>query len=172
MDVLFYIAAGVATAATAMVVTRTNAIHALLYMIVSLLAAGVVFFSLGAPFAAAMEAIVYAGAIMVLFVFVIMMFNLPGEAERQQERGWLGRWSWVGPASMASILAGEMLWAILKAPAAQMASAIVTPVEVGRTLYSQYLLAVELASTLLLAGLVGAYHLARPLKPAAKHGGS
>ena len=62
--------------ATVMMITRLNAVHALLYLIVSLLAVAVVFYTLGAPFVAALEVIIYAGAIMVLFVFVVMMLNL------------------------------------------------------------------------------------------------
>ena len=67
---LFYIASAVALAATILAMTRANAIHALIYLIVSLLAIAVIFFLIGAPFAAALEIVVYAGAIMVLFVFV------------------------------------------------------------------------------------------------------
>ena len=73
---LFYVAATVALVATVLAMTRTNAIHALIYLIVSLLAVAVIFFLIGAPFAAALEIVIYAGAIMVLFVFVIMMLNL------------------------------------------------------------------------------------------------
>ena len=66
----FYTAATVALVATVMAMTRANAIHALIYLIVSLLAVAVIFFLIGAPFAAALEIVIYAGAIMVLFVFV------------------------------------------------------------------------------------------------------
>src|SRR6185437_12702985 len=76
MAVIFYIAAAVAIAATILTITRVNPVHALLYLIVSLLAVAVVFFVMGAPFIAALEVIIYAGAVMVLFVFVVMMFNL------------------------------------------------------------------------------------------------
>ena len=62
--------------------------HALLYLVVSLLSVALIFFMLGAPFAAALEVIVYAGAIMVLFVFVVMMLNL-GPQTAAQERQWL-----------------------------------------------------------------------------------
>ena len=76
MEVAFYIAAIVAIVSTVLTITRLNAVHALLYLIVSLLAVAVVFYALGAPFVAALEVIIYAGAIMVLFVFVVMMLNL------------------------------------------------------------------------------------------------
>ncbi len=76
MELTFYIAAAVAVVATVLMLTRLNVVHALLYLIVSLLGVAVVFYVLGAPFVAALEAIVYAGAIMVLFLFVVMMLNL------------------------------------------------------------------------------------------------
>ena len=87
MEIAFYLAGLIAVAATIRVITHTNPVHALLYLIVSLLAISAVFFSLGAYFAAALEIIVYAGAIMVLFVFVVMMLNL-GNVQ-QQERDWM-----------------------------------------------------------------------------------
>ncbi len=75
MTALFYIAAAVAVLSTLMVVTRTNLVHALLYLVISLFAVAVVFYTLGAPFVAALEVIVYAGAIMMLFLFAVMLLN-------------------------------------------------------------------------------------------------
>ena len=72
----FYVLSLVAIWASLRVVTHANAVHAILSMIVSLLAVAGIFFILGAPFAGILEIIVYAGAILVLFVFVIMMLNL------------------------------------------------------------------------------------------------
>lgn len=95
MEFAFYFAAGVAVLATLRVITNSNPVHALLYLIISLLAISMTFFSLGAPFAGALEIIVYAGAIMVLFVFVVMMLNL-GPAVVEQERKWLTPGIWVG----------------------------------------------------------------------------
>ena len=88
MEFAFYICGLIAILATLRVITHTNPVHALLYLIISLLAISGVFFSLGAYFAGALEIIVYAGAIMVLFVFVVMMLNLGG-SEIEQERQWL-----------------------------------------------------------------------------------
>ncbi len=84
VNILFYITAALAVLATILVITRANAVHSLLYLIISLLAVAVIFFLLGAPFVAVLEVIIYAGAIMVLFVFVIMMLNLGRQAERQK----------------------------------------------------------------------------------------
>ena len=103
MIVLFYVAAVVAVFSTVMVITRLNAVYALLYFIVSLFAVALIFFLLGAPFIAALEVIVYAGAIMVLFVFVVMLLNL-GQQAVEQERQWLQPGAWVGPSFLATIL--------------------------------------------------------------------
>lgn len=159
MTVLFYASAIIAILSTLMVITRTNIVHALLYFIVSLLAIAVIFFTLGAPFAAALEVIVYAGAIMVMFLFVVMMLNL-GQVTQDQEKAWLVPSIWVGPTLMAIPLLVEVLYAI-NLNKAEMAHTAVEAKAVGAALFGPYVLAVELASMLLLAGLVGAYHLAR-----------
>ena len=80
MEAAFYVAAAVAIVSTVLAITRLVAVHALLYLIVSLLAVAVVFYTMGAPLVAALEVIIYAGAIMVLFVFVVMMLNLGAQA--------------------------------------------------------------------------------------------
>src|SRR5512133_953502 len=95
-----------AAAAAVLVITRRNAVHALLYMVLNLLALALAFVLLGASFAAALQVIVYAGAIMVLFIFVIMMLNL-GEAAVAQERRWLGDGVWRVPTLLCGLLALE-----------------------------------------------------------------
>ncbi|MBM4201610.1 MAG: NADH-quinone oxidoreductase subunit J, partial [Gammaproteobacteria bacterium] len=85
MLLLFYTAAAVAVISTALVITQLNAVHALLYLILSLIASAVVFYLMGAYFAALLEVIVYAGAVMVLFLFVVMLLNL-GQRTIEQER--------------------------------------------------------------------------------------
>ena len=157
--VFFYIAATVALMATVMAMTRPNAIHALIYLIVSLLAVAVIFFLIGAPFAAALEIVIYAGAIMVLFVFVIMMLNL-GEEGDARERGLLHPKIWAGPALLSLMLFSELLYMISTVDG-PVSSGVVTAKEVGLALFGPYVLAVEIASMLLLAGLVGSYHLGR-----------
>jgi NADH-quinone oxidoreductase subunit J len=164
MALAFLIPAIVAVLATARVVTCTRAVHALLYLIVSLLAVAIVFYVLGAPFAAALEALIYAGAIMVLFVFVVMMLNL-GEEAAQRERQWLAAGTWIGPAILAAILLAQLLVMLWRGAVSGAVAAVVGPREVGALLFGPYLLAVELASMLLLAGLVAAYHLGRQEEP-------
>jgi NADH-quinone oxidoreductase subunit J len=160
MNILFYLSAVVAVIATFLVITRTKAVHALLYLIVSLLAVALIFFILGAPFAAALEVIIYAGAIMVLFIFVMMMLNLGG-VTAQQESQWLKPGIWWGPALLCALLALELLYFFAVSKAQFLSGAQVPPKQVGIALFGPYALGVELASMLLLAGLVGAYHLGR-----------
>ncbi|SHL84613.1 NADH dehydrogenase subunit J [Nitrosospira sp. Nsp11] len=159
MEFTFYLSGAIAVAATLMVITGLNAVHALLYLIVSLLAVAIVFYVLGAPFAAALEVIIYAGAIMVLFVFVMMMLNL-GKAAAAREQDWLTPGIWAGPAVLASLLLAELGYIFAQGGTAAGAVAV-TAKEVGIALFGPYLLGVELASLLLLAGLVGACHLGR-----------
>jgi NADH-quinone oxidoreductase subunit J len=157
MELIFYIAGAVAVISTILMLTRSNLVHALLYLIVSLLAAAVDFFVLGAPFAAALEAIVYAGAIMVLFLFVVMMLNI-GRHAAETERQWLTPGIWTGPVILASVLMIEVLY-LARTASASLGTGATGPKEVGIALFGPYMIGVELASMLLLAGLVGAYHL-------------
>ena len=160
MNILFYVAAGVAVVSTLMVITRLNAVHALLYLVVSLLSAGVIFFALGAPFVAILEVIIYAGAIMVLFVFVVMMLNL-GEPAVQQESQWLHPSMWIGPGVLLTILLVELVYMLVAGPHQPVGAASIGAKQVGIVLFGPYVLGVELASMLLLAGLMGAHHLGR-----------
>ena len=168
MSIAFYLGAVVALIATVLAITRRNAVHALLYLIVSLLAVAIIFFTLGAPFIAALEVIIYAGAIMVLFIFVVMMLNL-GPASTEQESRWLKPSMWIGPAILATLLLLELAYMLSSGETRSFAAITVTPKQVGLALFGPYLLGVELASILLLAGLVGAYHLGRRDRDKAKY---
>ncbi len=160
MNVTFYTAAAIAVLSTAVAITRTNTVHALLYLVVSLLAVAVVFYVLGAPFAAVLEVVVYAGAIVVLFVFVVMMLNM-GEAATLQESRWMKPSGWVGAAVLALVLLVELGYVLAGADRKVLSGPAVGPEQVGMALFGSYLLAVELASMLLLAGLIAAYHVGR-----------
>lgn len=163
MNIVFYIASAIAIISTIMVITRTNAVHALLYLILSLLSVAVVFFVAGAPFVAALEIIIYAGAIMVLFTFVVMMLNTGAEAIAQ-ERKWLTAGIWIGPGLLSFLLLGLYMLVITSSPVTPAGTEMITPKLVGVSLFSKYLLGVEIAAMLLLAGIIGAYHLGRQKK--------
>ncbi|MEQ7869077.1 NADH-quinone oxidoreductase subunit J [Chromohalobacter salexigens] len=161
MEIAFYLSAVVAVLATLGVITGTHPVHALLYLIVSLIAVALVFFALGAPFAGALEVIVYAGAIMVLFVFVVMMLNL-GESTAQQERAWLRPRTWLGPAVLSGVLLLVLLTSLIGADVGgRIHGDTLTAKAVGTLLFGPYLVVVELAAMLLLAALVAASHLGR-----------
>src|SRR5512133_753 len=102
MNVIFLIAGVIAVASSIMAISNRNAIHALLYLIISLLSVSVIFYILGAPLVAALEVIVYAGAIMVLFIFVVMMLNIGMEEE--SEKKWLHPGMWIIPSLLAAAL--------------------------------------------------------------------
>lgn len=160
MNTILYVTGCIAVIATIMVISRANAVHAVLYLIVSLFAVAILFFILGAPFAAALEVIIYAGAIMVIFIFVIMMLNVNKETVAK-EKEWMAPAGWIGPAILSAVLFSELIYILTKSSMRQINAAVVGPKDVGMSLFGPYLLGVELASMLLLSGLVGAFYLGR-----------
>ena len=164
---MFYFAAALAIVASLKVVTGKNTVHSLLYLVVSLLAVAVCFYLLGAPFAAGLEVIVYAGAILVLFVFAIMMFGLGVDetvnAPQSHAFGLSNIRLWFGPCFIAILLLVQLIFAIDNSVVQEkLTSNIIDAKQVGILLYGPYLLAVEIASFLLLAGLIAGYHFAKP----------
>jgi NADH-quinone oxidoreductase subunit J len=157
MNVFFYIAAAVAVISTGMAISGRNAIHSLLYLILSLLAVSVIFYLLSAPFIAALEVIIYAGAIMVLFIFVTMMLNIG--LEREAEKKWLRPVMWIIPSILAAALLADLIFALKDMQAVTSDKEAILPKQVGISLFSTYLLGVEIAGILLMAGVIGAYHL-------------
>jgi NADH-quinone oxidoreductase subunit J len=161
--ITFSIAATIAVVATIMVITRYNMIHALLYLVVSFLAIAIVFYVLGAPFMAALEIIVYAGAIVVLIIFVIMMLNLKQESV-DQEKKWLTPAVYVGPAILSVVLLAELIYMIANTNTGPQPESMLDAKQVGISLYGPYVIGVELCGILLMSGIVGAYHLGRQKK--------
>ncbi len=155
MSVLFYVSGVTAVISALLVVVQTNAMRALISLIVLLLSIASIFFTLGGPFAAALQIIIYAGAIIVLFVFVVMMLNLGSEAERR-ERDWLGSVLWILPVFLAAILLIQFI-VTLASHETSRGALVITPKAVGISLFTDYLIGVELASILLLAALIAAY---------------
>ncbi|CAL1517580.1 NADH-quinone oxidoreductase subunit J [Chitinophaga sp. MM2321] len=163
MDTAFYIAAAIAVLTTLRVITCYNIMHALLYLVVSLLSVAVVLYIYGAPFMAVLEVIVYAGAIMVLIIFFVMMLNI-GVETAEHEKAWLKPRIWIIPGVLCLVLLGELLYLVMqnRQPATEIL--VVNPKEVGMALFGPYMIAVELTGILLMAGIVGAYHLGRQHK--------
>ena len=159
---IFYLLAIILLASTILAITRRQAVHAIVYLIISFIATALIFYLLGAPFLALLEVIIYAGAIMVLFLFIVMMLRLePGDRGRGAA---LTQWA---PATVLGgvtlVLAAVMVFTQpdsrtpLKALTA-------SPLELGRFLFQKYWFHVELASFLLLIALVGALYLGRQEK--------
>jgi NADH-quinone oxidoreductase subunit J len=160
MNMAFYIAASIAVVASLLAVTRRQAIHGLLYLIVSLLSLAVVFFVMGAPFAAALEVIVYAGAIMVLFVFVVMLLNLESDINKKKSHRLFLR-LWLGPAVLSLLLLAEFSYLLASGAPTELSGYSIGPKSVGLSLFGKYALGTELVALLLLGGIIGAYHLGR-----------
>jgi NADH-quinone oxidoreductase subunit J len=155
--IAFALASVVALASTFMTVTRRNAVHALLYFILSLFSVAVIFLVLGAPFAAALELIVYAGAIMVLFVFVVMIIGA-GEVGTKPS-------AWIGPFLLGLPLFAAIALLVLSGSDGSQARTVVGSKQVGFALFGPYVLGAEVTSFLLISALVGAFHIGRGGKP-------
>jgi NADH-quinone oxidoreductase subunit J len=157
--VLFIIAGDVAVAATLLAIVSRVTLHALLYLAISLIAVAVAFYTLGAPFVAVLEVIIYAGAIVVLFIFAVMLIapEVRAGAEGQARRE---AWSWLGAGALALVLLGELVYVVAVGPSVSAGGKTVGPTAVALSLFGPYALGVELASMLLLVALVGARHLA------------
>ncbi|HKK57147.1 NADH-quinone oxidoreductase subunit J [Marinobacter sp.] len=169
MELAFYLSGLVAVLATVGVIFGTSPVHAVVYLIVSLIAVALVFFALGAPFAGALEIIVYAGAIMVLFVFVVMMLNLGRDSDRDQTLRQPRHW--IGPSVLALVLLGALFTLISQGGVGQAIDGeLLTARAVALIMFGPWLMVVELAAILLLAALVTASHVGRRSNPVRKRG--
>lgn len=162
MDIIWYITAAIAFISSVMAIKNKNAIHALLYLILSLLSVSVIFYLIGAPLVAAFEVLVYAGAIMVLFIFIVMMLNVGMQEEH--EKHMLTPRMWIFPAVLAASLFVIFIYVISSFHPEKTEQGTIGPKQVGIALFTTYLLTVEIAAMLLLAGIVGAYHLGKQRK--------
>ncbi|HEY5975780.1 MAG TPA: NADH-quinone oxidoreductase subunit J [Geobacteraceae bacterium] len=156
-QLLFYILAAVAVIATGFAITEKHPVHAIVYLVTSFFALAVVFYLLSAPLVAVFEVIIYAGAIMVLFLFVIMMLDLghPDKAWRPHLREW-----W--PALLlGGIVAGAVLTLATTTPANGPAGPTPDIKAFSQALFQKYGVAVEIISMQLLFAVVGALYLGR-----------
>jgi len=157
-EVIFYLTAAIAVMASGAILLLRHPVHAALYLIVTLLALALLFFMLGAPLVAALQVMLYAGAIMVLFLFLMMVMNL------RPEPGWhiplpAG---WQMPALLALLLWLEIFLLLVGSPMGGTDRAlIIGPKAVGAALFGPYLLVVEAAAVLLLAALLAVLYLSR-----------
>lgn len=163
MELVFYTCSFVAVISTLLVIIQKNAVYALVYLIISLLSVSSIFFIFGAFFAGALEVIVYAGAIIVLFVFVIMMLNLDQEHDFQEKK-YLKPIVWIGPSILSLILFFSMTYVVFFVNKKEMNVSIIDIKDVGINLFGPYLLLVELSSLLLLSALIVVFHIGKENK--------
>jgi NADH-quinone oxidoreductase subunit J len=175
--ILFYLFGAIAVITTLFMVVQSNPVHSVLLLIGSFIGLAGLYVLLDAPFVAVIQIIVYAGAIMVLFLFVVMLLNAPHEEAGSPEVTESGA-SRVAGAFLAAILAGEVAWALSRSrvllDTAEMASdaeAVSVP-EIGYRLYHDYAFAFEATSILILVAMVGAVTLAGRYRGSRKNAGS
>ena len=163
---LFWIFAAVMVCASVLVVGQRNPMYSVLLLIVSFGALAGLYILLGAPFVAAIQIIIYAGAIMVLFLFVVMLLNVPTEEPSGSDRA--GPLGGAGPRRfgvvLAVVLVAELFWALTRLQTSPLPSGEAQDTSVlaiGRRLFTEYTFAFEATSVLILVAMVGAIVLAR-----------
>jgi NADH-quinone oxidoreductase subunit J len=167
---LFYLFAAVAVGSALMVVGQRNPMHSVLWLIVTFVALAALYVQLDSPFAAVTQIIVYAGAIMVLFLFVVMLLNAPREdVPSPYGPSYVSltagpRWMFVG---LTVLLVLELGWALSRLtpqtfPAEPQAAQAVSSVRaIGVSIFTDHVLAFEATSILILVAMVGAVVLAK-----------
>src|SRR5882672_3274232 len=170
-SILFYLFAGVAIVASTLVIGQRNPMYSIMLLIVSFGALSGLYVQLDAPFVAMAQIIVYAGAIMVLFLFVVMLLNAPQEDAAEWDRTHPLRRPGIARvgALMAGLLVIQLAWALMRASALVQApvgargdvAAISSVRALGVVLFRDYVFAFEATSILILVAMVGAVVLAR-----------
>src|SRR5438874_2592072 len=157
----FYLLSGLALVSGTLVITRKNPVHSALALIVALLAQAGLYLMLYAPFVAGVQIILYAGGIMVLFLFVIMLVNVDRSIKEEQFNK-----QWIAGLLAALALGGLFVFVYVKGKAlfpdrvAQMPEQSNTQ-QIANLLYGQYMFAFEIASLLLLVAIIGAVVMAK-----------
>ncbi|MBV8054072.1 MAG: NADH-quinone oxidoreductase subunit J [Deltaproteobacteria bacterium] len=162
---LFFSLAMLAILSALGVILQANPVHCLLGLAINLLDIGLLFIGLGAVTIGFLQIIIYVGAIMVLFLFVIWLLNLQAEGLR----GYLGL-KFFGAIGAAALTAELAVIFLRQAPISRLVTASATQSSIsnlGQALFSDYLIAFEVTSILLLAAVVGAIGLARRIPPSA-----
>jgi NADH-quinone oxidoreductase subunit J len=168
---LFYGLAALAVVASLWVVLGRNPMHSVLMLIVSFAALAAIYITLDSPFAAVIQIIIYAGAIMVLFLFVVMLLNAHKEdGDERAESPGASKPLYAG-AALAVVLAGELVWALMRTGnagdgtlaggAAPDAGSIGSVRNLGLLLFTDYAFAFEVTSILIIVAMVGAVVLAK-----------
>ena len=163
--ILFYVFGALAIATSLLVVVQSNPVYSVLLLIGSFLALAALYVLLAAPFAAVIQIIVYAGAIMVLFLFVVMLLNAPREEALKARMAESGTARLFG-AILGVAFVGELVWAIRRSEATLAIDAaadrgrVWSISQIGQMIFRDYAFAFEATSVLILVAMVGAIALA------------
>jgi NADH-quinone oxidoreductase subunit J len=159
--------AAVAVLGALLVIGQRNPIYSVLALIVSFFGLSGLYILLEAPFVAVVQIIIYAGAIMVLFLFVVMLLNVPREdaAEWDRTHPYYRPWAMRVGAALAVLMIGQLVWALTLTPGvrsgvAESRPAVSSVAELGRVLFTDYMFAFEVTSILIIIAMVGAVTLA------------
>jgi NADH-quinone oxidoreductase subunit J len=161
MYFFFFLFAIIGVVSAIMVITRKNVMHAAFFLLLTFAAVGAMYVTLRAEFLAAVQVLVYAGAVTVLFLFAILLINIPREMLVYQ---------WTRQSAVAVVVAGLTgIWMIIAMVKAfgtselrpDLGQPLGTPKAVAQLLFSEYALPFEIASLVLLAAVIGAIFLAR-----------
>ena len=172
--IAFYLFGAIAIGASLLVIAQRNPIYSVLLLIASFGALSGLYVLLDAPFVAVIQIIVYTGAIMVLFLFVVMLLNAPHEDTEFDER--VHPLLRPGPmrfgAFLALVLVAELWWALARGgdTGAFPGGAVTSVSVIGRSLFTDYAFPFEVTSVLILVAMVGAVVLARRNDPRERHG--
>jgi len=166
-SILFFILSVVGIVSALLMITRRNPVNSALFLVLNFISLAGVYLTLHAQFVAIIQIVVYAGAIMVLVIFVIMLLNLQDEKRLSESRSWKQD---VGIVFAAVLLAQIlfMISSMTNGGASQLAPnsvALGTVQSIGSVLFTTYLFPFELASILLLAAMIGAVVLAKKRFP-------
>jgi NADH-quinone oxidoreductase subunit J len=157
---LFWIFAVVGVGAGFMVVWHANPMSSAIYLVVTMLCLAGLYVLLSGPFVAVIQVLVYAGAVMVLILFIIMMLNVPQDGERREG----SRPAWIAAAVVGVLFVLRLAWLISgEQPASlpDLTEGFGTIQAVGMYLFGPYLLPFEVTSVLLLIAIIGAVILAK-----------
>ena len=156
--VVFYVVGAAALLSGLVAVSHKNPVVNVLCLVVTFFCVAINYALLGAEFLAAAQILIYAGAIMVLFLFVIMLLNAPSEEQDAVPRPFQ---KWAGLALAASAAGGGTMLVLSLRPASAATPTAGSAQAIGRLLVNPYLFAFELISVLLLVALVGALVLVK-----------
>ena len=157
-SIIFYLLAGLILVTTVLAITRHDLVHAVIYLIFSFFGSAMLFYLFGAPFLAVLEVIIYAGAIMGLFLFIVMMIRIDTRTERLFP---LSQWLPAAVCGLIYVALGIGLMAADPNGRVALETARAEPAVFGQFIFKQYWLSIEIVSLLLLVAVIGALVLGR-----------